>query len=168
MTYYNRMIKQIAETTGIILIAIFLVLLAAGVIKIQITTNKHQIPAASSTKWTDVILARTNEERQKVGCNSVMINKDLEAAAYERAEYLATFENISEKAHEGWDQTVRKHFKFRTAGENLAQGFPSESSMFDALMNSTTHRDNITDCDFTLIGIGRAGDIVVQEFAKPL
>jgi uncharacterized protein YkwD len=159
--------KYIEGTLAAIILAI-VILAGMGIIRVRIDLKNRQIPIASSTKWTDIILARTNEERLKAGCDAVMINKDLEAAAYERAEYLATFESIAEKAHEGWDKTVRKHFKYRSAGENLAQGFPSESSMFDALMDSQTHRDNITDCDFTLIGIGRAGDIVVQEFAKPL
>lgn len=139
-----------------------------GVIRMEFNLNKRNVPILSTTKWADTILIRTNQERQKIGCPALIVNPDLEKAAYERAEYLATFESIAEKGHEGWDRVVRSHFKYREAGENLAQGFPSESTMFDALMNSETHRDNIIDCDYTVIGIGRAGDIVVQEFAKPL
>lgn len=155
---------------GILALAILVIaiLTGLGIIRVRVDLKNRDVPLASSTKWSDVILIRTNEERQKAGCDSLMVNKDLEAAAHERAEYLATFESIAEKGHEGWDRVVRKHFKYRTAGENLAQGFLSESSMFEALNASTTHRNNIVDCDYTVIGIGRAGDIVVQEFARPL
>jgi len=164
------MIKKVVSITAWVAVAVGIIayLHAIGVIQVRFSFEKRSIPIASSTKWADTILIRTNQERVKLGCPALIVNPELEKAAYERAEYLATFESIAEKGHEGWDRTVRKYFKYREAGENLAQGFPSESTMFDALMNSTTHRDNIVDCDYTVIGIGRAGDIVVQEFARPL
>jgi hypothetical protein len=57
-------------------------------------------------------------------------------------------------------------------GENVGVG-PDENSIENAFMNSTHHRDNILDPDYTLVGVGtaRGSDgrlYVTQDFEKPM
>ncbi|MBR4661136.1 MAG: LysM peptidoglycan-binding domain-containing protein [Clostridia bacterium] len=43
---------------------------------------------------------------------------------------------------------------YRTAGENIAMGYPTPASVVDGWMNSEGHRANILNPSFTVIGVG--------------
>ncbi len=43
---------------------------------------------------------------------------------------------------------------YRTAGENIAMGYPAPQSVVDGWMNSEGHRKNILNPAFTVIGVG--------------
>ncbi|MBR4770957.1 MAG: LysM peptidoglycan-binding domain-containing protein [Clostridia bacterium] len=43
---------------------------------------------------------------------------------------------------------------YRTAGENIAMGYPTPRSVVDGWMNSEGHRANILNPSFTVIGVG--------------
>lgn len=48
--------------------------------------------------------------------------------------------------------------KYKTAGENIAKGYYSASSVVNGWMNSQGHRANILNPNFNKIGIGYATD----------
>ncbi len=50
------------------------------------------------------------------------------------------------------------------AGENIAMGFTSASSVMDAWMHSSGHKKNIMYDDFTHVGVGQSGRYWVQCF----
>ena len=43
---------------------------------------------------------------------------------------------------------------YRTAGENIAMGYPTPGAVVDGWMNSEGHRANILNPSFTVIGVG--------------
>lgn len=43
---------------------------------------------------------------------------------------------------------------YRSAGENIAMGYPTPQSVVDGWMNSEGHRKNILNASFTVIGVG--------------
>ena len=43
---------------------------------------------------------------------------------------------------------------YRTAGENIAMGYPTPEAVVDGWMNSEGHRANILNPSFTVIGVG--------------
>jgi len=43
---------------------------------------------------------------------------------------------------------------FTSAGENLASGFLSAEDVVESWMNSTSHKENILNFEFTHIGVG--------------
>lgn len=47
---------------------------------------------------------------------------------------------------------------YRTAGENIAMGYPTPASVVDGWMNSEGHRANILNPSFTVIGVGYVAD----------
>ncbi len=56
-------------------------------------------------------------------------------------------------------------FEFRVAGENLTRGSDDPRELHRALMDSPSHRGNIMDPGYELIGVGCCGDYCVQLFA---
>ena len=47
---------------------------------------------------------------------------------------------------------------YRTAGENIAMGYPTAEAVVDGWMNSEGHRANILNASFTEIGVGYVAD----------
>ena len=47
---------------------------------------------------------------------------------------------------------------YRTAGENIAMGYPTPEAVVDGWMNSEGHRKNILNPAFTVIGVGYVAD----------
>jgi len=55
---------------------------------------------------------------------------------------------------------------YKAAGENIAHGQRDVAAACEkAFMNSTGHRDNILNKNYTHIGIGIVGSYYTQEFA---
>jgi hypothetical protein len=55
--------------------------------------------------------------------------------------------------------------RFSSAGENLVRGDASAQAMHQALMNSRTHRENLLNPEYQVVGIGCCGNLCVQLFA---
>ncbi|GLI35182.1 CAP domain-containing protein [Desulforhabdus amnigena] len=96
-------------------------------------------------------------------------NECLSQKAYERAKYLVKNKRFSHKdprtgKNPAWDM-LKSCCNFRYAGENLVRGDLPAESLHEALMESPSHRKNIMDPNFDLLGIGCYGDICVQLFA---
>jgi uncharacterized protein YkwD len=56
-------------------------------------------------------------------------------------------------------------YRCKFAGENLARGDEPPELLHEALMKSPTHRKNIMDHKFSLLGVGCFEDVCVQLFA---
>src|SRR3972149_9762200 len=75
-----------------------------------------------------------------------------------------------------WDVILGAGYKYEYAGENLAKNFLFSNGFVDAVMNSTTHRDNLLKKEYTEVGYaivngtlnGEQTTLVVQEFGKPM
>ena len=112
---------------------------------------------------TDPITPITNSFRQAYGCKKVTENTDLMRAAQARADQLYTTGNFS---HEGCWETIKPIYKYVAAGENLAEGFFVNEKAVVAWMKSPKHRENIVNCQYREIGIGRRGPYIVQLFGR--
>jgi uncharacterized protein YkwD len=55
--------------------------------------------------------------------------------------------------------------RFRWAGENLVRGDDTPRAMHQALMDSRTHRENILNPVFDVLGVGCYGNVCVELFA---
>lgn len=109
------------------------------------------------------IAQMANEARVEYGCGELVERKQLDRSAIDRAYYLSS---TGEWSHDGWTKTVRKYWRNGRIGENLAKDFSKDEAAFSALMESPTHRDNILDCDYKYIGIGKSGEVTVMHFAE--
>lgn len=120
----------------------------------------------------------SNLERSKKRLKTFSISGVLEKAAQKKAEDMAQkqyFSHIGLDNKEPWKWIQEENYAYAMAGENLAVSFNHPENVIAAWMNSSSHRDNILNSDFSEMGIGIAEGIyknkksiyIVQFFAKP-
>ncbi len=121
----------------------------------------------------------TNMSRIEAGIAPLLINEKLAGAAREKANDMFRFQYFDHTSPNGttpWDFIKSAGYEYKYAGENLAIDFVSANGAHKALMESSPHRDNILNMNYTEIGIavkedifeGNKSIIIVEEFAAPL
>lgn len=105
------------------------------------------------------IVAAVNAERRKAGVAPVKANADLDESAQKHAEDMLARNFFAHESPSG--TTVRERarsagYRWRTIGENIAEGQLSVREVMDTWMRSPGHRRNILDKDFKELGVGLA------------
>jgi hypothetical protein len=123
-------------------------------------------PAAQASTEESQFVSMTNGARSNKGLRSYSVASDLVAVARRHAQKMASQHTIFHNPNLGSDVSG-----WQAVGENVGMG-GSASSIHQAFMNSTAHRANILDSDFTQVGIGTAFDekgvlYVTEVFRKP-
>lgn len=128
-----------------------------------------ELPAAD--EMTDVeaqVLKIVNEVRSKNGLSSLQGNDDaLNKSARAKANDMATnnyFNHQSPTMGSPFDQMRNAGVKYRTAGENIAQGQKTAQDVMDDWMNSSGHRANILNKEYTHLGVGYVDGYWCQQF----
>lgn len=127
---------------------------------------------------SNVLTDQTNVEREIVAISSLSTNAVLENAAMLKVQDMATKGYFAHKTPEGndpWYWLYQAGYDFVAAGENLAVNFTDSQDVIDAWMESSGHRENILNQNFTDVGIatargeykGRDTVFVVQFFGTP-
>jgi len=119
----------------------------------------------------------TNQARQSAGLSPLSNNAKLEYAAQMKAQNMIENQYFSHTSPSGitpWHWFSQAGYKYKYAGENLAIGFYESEEVYNAWLNSPSHRDNILNPNYTEIGIAvltgydQGGTVVVvQEFGSP-
>jgi uncharacterized protein YkwD len=97
-------------------------------------------------------------------------NACLADIAARRAEALALSGRFSHRdpgtgKNPAWDMISTSCFNWRYVGENLVRGNVSPDGLHRTLMDSPSHRANIMDPRYKLMGVGCYGDLCVELFA---
>ena len=103
------------------------------------------------------IIARTNLERQKVGASILKTNDTLNAAAQKRAKEIEkSFSHTRPNGESCFTVFDEYNIKSRSSAENIAYsgGYGSAEVAIDLWMNSTGHRTNMLNKEYTYIGVG--------------
>lgn len=96
-----------------------------------------------------------NEERAKEGLSPLTIDTKVQAAALVRAkECEQLFSHTRPDGSSFTTALKEQNVSYRSAGENIAWGQRSPKEVMNAWMNSSGHRANIMNPDFTTIGVG--------------
>jgi uncharacterized protein YkwD len=90
-----------------------------------------------------------NVERGKQGLAQLQLDSDLMTTAQEWAETMAARKRM-------FHGNTFMHEKFKLGGENIARGQDSIDKLIVGWMNSTSHRNNILNTEFTHAGLGYA------------
>lgn len=101
------------------------------------------------------VVSLVNRERAKEGLSALTIDAQLTAAALIRAQECET--SFSHTRPDGSHFTTalkEQNVRYRGAGENIAWGQSSPEEVVAAWMNSSGHRANIMNPNFTTIGVG--------------
>lgn len=126
--------------------------------------------------WRAEILRLVNVERQRVGLLPVRHDAVLETQA---TQYACEMIHYDFFAHDNpvtgsslRDRAEEFGYEFRIIGENLAAGQATPQQAMADWMNSTGHRENILNEEFTELGVGvrtggEYGIYWVQEFGRP-
>jgi hypothetical protein len=133
---------------------------------VAVTAFAVAAPAASATTEESQFVSLTNSARGHAGLHSYSTAGDLVALARRHSQEMAAKHTIYHNSNLANDVSG-----WQAVGENVGMG-GSASSIHNAFMNSTAHRANILDHDFTQVGIGTAYDdkgvlYVTEVFRKP-
>ena len=136
-----------------------------ALVAVLVTLVAVSVPAYAGPGEGEFV-SRTNSARQANGRSSYAVRSDLVSVARRHAQRMAAKGTIYHNPNlasevSGW----------RAVGENVGMG-GNVKSIHDAFMNSTHHRANILDRDFTEVGIGTATDsdgvlYVAEVFRQP-
>ena len=126
-------------------------------------------PAVENEISVTAILSNINQERSANGLSAVVLNNQLNIAAYNKSEHMSENSYFSHS----WDGTSDIDFidsagyQYQAVGINLAKGtFGSATNLVKAWMDSPGHRANIL-ADFGRdVGIGIVGDYYTMIIGK--
>lgn len=117
------------------------------------------------------LLDLVNNARAQAGLGALSFNSELRKCAIAKAQDMVKnsyFAHESPTYGSPFDMMRQFGISFRSAGENIA-GNQSVEGAFNAWMNSTGHRENILNKNFSYVGFGIVdspvyGKILVQQF----
>ena len=123
--------------------------------------------AESTYSMEAAVIAQVNAARQANGQQPYALEPDLTSIARQHSVDMARQQSLYHNP--SLTTQVRN---WRAVGENVGEG-PSVEDIDQAFMNSTEHRDNILDHDFTQIGVGVSVDSngtvwVTEDFREPM
>lgn len=126
--------------------------------KATTTTKASTAAYKTDDKFVAEVLKLVNEQRAKNGVPALQGSIALDQAAQVRAKEIGrSYDDFSHTRPSGQDwYTVlnERGIKYKNAGENIAEGYPTAKELVQGWMDSPAHRKNILDPDFTHMGLG--------------
>lgn len=114
----------------------------------------EQSPENESAFLLEVVRL-VNEERAKEGLSALTLSERVQAAAMVRAaECEQSFSHTRPDGSSFSTALKEQNVTYRSAGENIAWGQRSPEEVITAWMNSSGHRANIMNPNYTTIGVG--------------
>jgi len=120
------------------------------------TTTKA---TTANNKLEKEVVTLVNKERAKQGLASLKDNSQLSNVARTKSEDMANknyFSHTSPTYGSPFDMMKQFGITYTAAGENIAMGQQTATSVMTSWMNSPGHKANILSKDFTEIGVGLA------------
>lgn len=127
---------------------------------------------------TDVLLARTNSEREKSGASKLAVNAKLSQAAELKVRDMLKQQYWAHTAPNGatpWEWFEKAGYSYDYAGENLAKNFQSANAVVAAWLSSEEHRANVLGAQYSEVGFavaegelnGKPTTLVVALYGSP-
>lgn len=118
--------------------------------------EKPETPEDNTNQsYVEQVVALVNAERAKEGLAPLSIDTKVQAAAQVRArECEQSFSHTRPNGSNFATALKEQNVSYRRAGENIAWGQRSPEEVVNAWMNSSGHRANIMNKNFTKIGVG--------------
>jgi uncharacterized protein YkwD len=125
------------------------------------------------------LLVMTNQTRQELCLPPVQFNESLNRAALMRGTDIVTqgyWSHVSPTGNRAWPFIQESGYKYNWTGENLARGFTDAQSIYNAWINSPTHKANLSNPAYRDMGIaivrgtqdGKPSYYVIQLFGSPI
>jgi uncharacterized protein YkwD len=124
----------------------------------------RQPPADGGTSMTadelqlaQEVLYLVNQERQSAGLPALAWDDGAAEVAFQHSldmDVRGFFDHMNPDGQLPWDRLDAAGIAYSSAGENIAYGYTSSTSVMNGWMNSQGHRENILRTSFTRIGVG--------------
>lgn len=134
-------------------------------------------PSINLQAWVQQIVDLTNQQRTANGLAPLTVNAQLTQEAQIQANQMASLHDMDHNLPTAQYPTLQDRaaavgYHYSWLGENIAFNFPDPQSVMNAWMNSTEHRANILEANYTQIGVAIAYDsnglpYFAQEFGRP-
>lgn len=109
----------------------------------------------SQGDFASQVVALVNAERAKQGLSALTIDTKVQQAALMRAKESAqSFSHTRPNGSSFSTALTEAGVSYRRAGENIAYGQSTPQQVMNAWMNSSGHRANILNANYTTIGVG--------------
>lgn len=139
----------------------------------EIESGNNKIEEVDSSEALEV-LRLVNQERKKQGLNELVLNHTLNGIATKKAKDMRDknyFSHQSATYGSPFEMLQRFGVKYSSAGENIAAGQKTAQDVMRDWMNSSGHRANILNANYTELGVGYVeggtyGTYWVQLFVK--
>ena len=112
---------------------------------------------SSQTAYENKVLELVNVERSKNGLKPLTMDESVRKVARTKSTDMRQnkyFDHNSPVYGSPFDMLKQFGISYRSAGENIAQGYQTPEAVVKGWMNSPGHRANILNSSFTHIGIG--------------
>lgn len=114
---------------------------------------------ANASSFEMQVVELVNQERAKAGLKPLTYDAQLSQVARLKSEDMRDknyFSHTSPIYGSPFDMMKKYGISYRTAGENIAAGQATPAQVVQAWMNSSGHRANILNSQYTHIGVGYA------------
>jgi len=155
----------------------FLLYCAICLLLLKVFTIAIYINFPSNIFFADItktaLVSFINQARQSSGLQPLIENQKLDQAAQLKAEDMVQKQYFSHTSPQGispwyWFKTIGYNYKY--AGENLAIGFFDSKEVYNAWVNSPSHKANLFNSNYkevgtaVLGGFGSNNTVVVVQF----
>lgn len=109
----------------------------------------------TNRSYVQQVIDLVNEERAKAGLSPLTESSAVSSAAYTRSKEIT--QNFSHNRPDGtaFSTVLRQNgISFTSCGENIAYGQRTPADVMNTWMNSSGHRANILNSNYTTIGVG--------------
>ena len=125
--------------------------------------QKVYVPITDSnvTSYEQQVIDLINQIRAQNGLGQLTANWELSRVARYKSQDMHDnkyFSHTSPVYGSPFDMIKSFGISYRTAGENIAQGYATPQAVVNAWMNSSGHRANILNASYTQIGVGYVSD----------
>lgn len=121
--------------------------------------------SVSQSEYVNQVLSLVNEERAKSGLSPLTLDTAACSAAQTRArEIVSNFSHTRPGGKSFSTALTESGVTFRSAGENIASGQTTPAQVMNGWMNSSGHRANIMNKNYTKIGIGHYEDAAGTDY----
>lgn len=128
---------------------------------IQTNQQQNTLAPANISQYSQQVIDLTNKERTQEGLSALKADSELSNVAQKKSQDMQQnhyFSHTSPTYGSPFDMMRDFGVTYNTAGENIAQGQQSPQEVVNAWMNSSGHRENILNKEFTHIGVGFEND----------
>lgn len=119
------------------------------------TAAPTSAPSQTELSYAEQVVQLVNEERAKAGLSKLTINTTAASAALTRAkETVTSFSHTRPSGKSFSTALTEAGVSYRGCGENIAYGQKTPQEVMNGWMNSSGHRANILNANYTSIGVG--------------